>query len=406
MNNMWVIFEREYLERVKKKTFLIATLLTPLIMPLIGGLAYFLGTLDSGEERIVYVVDESNMFSDGFEIDDYTIKMDGRPLDSAKNDLEKDRIFGVLYIPSFELSDPKGITFESKKSPEITFTNKFRNPIKNKIDSLKLIEFDIDPEVADKLKTSVSIERLSMGDDGKSKESNTELSFGLGYVMAFLMYMFVFIYGSFIMQSVLNEKTSKIVEVIVSSVKPFQLMLGKVLANAAVALTQFAIWIILMTVIVTFASSFIGYDPAAAQTEAVTSVAADAGIGNKEAQEMAVKVLDKIYSVPWFTVIGLFIFYFLGGFLLYGALFAAVGSAVDSLQEAQQFMLPITIPIIASIILMSVVLQNPEGIVAVVLTMIPFTSPVLMMARVAYGFVNDAFNWRISGYIMACRKNL
>ena len=311
--------------------------------------------------------------------------MDERPLDSARNDLQNDDIFGVLYIPSFELANPEGITFESRKSPEITFTNKFRNPIKSKIDSLKLVKFNLDPEVVAKLKTSVSIESLTMSDSGESKESNKELSLGLGYGMAFLMYMFVFLYGTMIMQSVLNEKSSKIVEVIVSSVKPFQLMLGKVLAIAAVAFTQMAIWIILMTVIFTAASTILGYQyqPDASQIEIIDSVSQDGAI-NGAVDEKVEQVLNTIYSIPWGTVIGLFLFYFLGGFLLYGALFAAVGSAVDNLQEAQQFTLPITIPIIASMAFMVIVLKDPDGTASNLLTMIPLTSPILMMARVAY----------------------
>ena len=200
--------------------------------------------------------------------------------------------------------------------------------------------------------------------------------------MAFLMYMFVIVYGNFIMQSVLNEKTSKIVEVIVSSVKPFQLMLGKVLANAAVAFTQFAIWIVLMVTITTVFSTIFGFEPASTSPE-MTEVLNEAA-NNKEIQNTAQKFLEQVYAIPWATIISLFLFYFLGGFLLFGALFAAVGSAVDSIQEASQFVVPITLPIIASIALMAIVLQNPDGNISVILTMIPFTSPVLMMARTAY----------------------
>lgn len=382
MNKMWVIFEREYMERVKKKSFLIATLLVPLILPAILGLALWLGSLESGEERIVQVVDDSGLYQEGFDISGYTIDVTGQPLDSAMENLKNDEIFGVLYIPKINIDNTEGIIFESKKSPELTFTNKFKNPIKAKIDSLKLIEYELDPEIVAKLKTSISIETKTMDDSGKSKDSNQKVSFFLGYGMAFLMYMFVIVYGNFIMQSVLNEKTSKIVEVIVSSVKPFQLMLGKVLANAAVAFTQFAIWIVLMVTITTVFSTIFGFEPASTSPE-MTEVLNEAA-NNKEIQNTAQKFLEQVYAIPWATIISLFLFYFLGGFLLFGALFAAVGSAVDSIQEASQFVVPITLPIIASIALMAIVLQNPDGNISVILTMIPFTSPVLMMARTAY----------------------
>ena len=382
MSKMWVIFEREYMERVKKRSFLLATLLVPLILPAIGGLSFWLTSMDSGEERIIQVVDESGLYQDGFDISGYIVEVSDQPLDSVNELLRNDEIFGVLHIPNINIANTDGITFESKKSPELSLKSKFKGPIKEKIDSLKLIEYDLDPEIVAKLKTSIVIDGKTMDDSGASKDSNTEISFGLGYLMAFLMYMFVIVYGNFIMQSVLNEKTSKIVEVIVSSVKPFQLMLGKVLANAAVAFTQFAIWIILMVSITMAFSAFIGYEPTTVNPE-INEVLSEAA-NNKEIQDGAQKILDKIYAIPWVSIIGLFLFYFLGGFLLYGALFAAVGSAVDSIQEASQFMLPITLPIIASIALMGVVLQNPDGNAAVTLTMIPFTSPVLMMARIAY----------------------
>ncbi|MEL6558164.1 MAG: ABC transporter permease [Bacteroidota bacterium] len=384
MNKMWVIFEREYLERVKKKSFVIATLLVPLILPAIAGLAIWLTSLDSGEERIVYVIDESGLYQDGFDINGYTIYVEDIPLDSARDELKYDEIFGILYIPKLDINNTSGITFESKKNPEITFTNKFRGPIREKIDSLKLIEYQLDPEIVAKLKTNIRIESKTMTDDGESKDSNREISFFLGYAMAFLMYMFVVVYGNFIMQSVLNEKTSKIVEVIVSSVKPFQLMLGKVLANAAVAFTQFGIWIVLMLTITTVFSAIVGFDPSASSSPEVNEIIQEAA-KNKDFQQESQKYLEKLYAIPWASIIGLFLFYFLGGFLLFGALFAAVGSAVDSIQEASQFVLPITIPIIASIMLMGVVLQNPDGNISTILTIIPFTSPVLMMARIPYG---------------------
>lgn len=379
---MWVIFEREYLERVKKKSFLIATLLVPLIFPAIIGLTVWLTTIDdSGDSKTIRVVDEAGLFPEGFKASDYTIEMYREGIDSAKAGLKKNEVYGVLYIPELDINDPKGFEYHSKKNVGFAFLNKFERPIRQKIDSLKLIELNLDKEIVEKLKTNIDIQDYNVSDDGQSKKSNTEIATGMGYAMAFLSYMFVFIYGGFIMQSVLNEKTSKIVEVIVSSVKPFQLMLGKVLAIGAVAITQFGIWIILMILTTFLAGSLIDYQPGGEEMEAIQTAVRE----SDKTTRAITGVLDAIYALPIGSIIGLFLFYFFGGFLIFGALFAAVGASVDSLQEAQQFTLPISMPIIASIAMMSVILKNPDGAVATFLTMFPLTSPILMMARIPFG---------------------
>ncbi len=386
MNNMFLVFEREYLERVKKKSFLIATILTPLLFPLIIGLAIYLTQVSDDEEKNIEVIDKSGLFAETFDFTDMTVTFSDKSLDEAKTAVSSGDVYGVLYIPSLDLDDPKGIQFFSKSNPGLGFLSRFRRPIRDQIEDLKLERLNIEKEVIENLRTSISISTFNVTESGESKKSDSAVASALGYIMAFMIYMFVFIYGSFIMQSVLNEKTSKIVEVIVSSIKPTQLMLGKVLANAAVALTQFAIWIILVTVFTTALTAVFGYDPQAAQQEMMMEqmeqvAAVDA---NNEVPEAVKGTLDTIYSLPIGRIVGLFIFYFLGGFLLYGALFAAIGSAVDSIQEAQQFMLPVTLPIILSIILMGAVLANPDSLTSVILTMIPFTSPVLMMARIPF----------------------
>ncbi|MFT4737121.1 MAG: ABC-2 type transport system permease protein [Cyclobacteriaceae bacterium] len=384
MNNVWLILEREYLERVKKKSFLIATLLTPLIFPLIIGVSVFLTKMDQDEDRVVYVVDETGWFSDGFTIDDYTIQMSQDNLDETRAKLtgEDKDIYGVLHIPAMELSDPQGISFYSKTSPGFNFLGKFKDPIRDKIRDMKMTELNLDRELVDQLRTSFDIATFNVSESGESKKSSSAIASGLGYVMAFLMYMFVFIYGGFILQSVNNEKTNKIIEVIVSSVRPFHLMMGKVLGVGAVALTQFAIWITLMVVFTVGSSVFFGYTPASEDQQAINEAVT---VVQNEAPEMVKNMLDVVYSLPIAQILTMFIIYFLGGFLLYGGLFAAVGSAVDTIQEAQQFMLPITLPIIASIVLMSVVLANPDSATSITLTLIPFTSPILMMARIPFG---------------------
>ncbi len=387
MSNTRFIFEREYLERVKKKSFLLATILTPLIFPAFIGIVVYFTQLDDNGERKIEVVDESGLFAEGFNITEFEVNMSDRSIDEAKAALNDGEYYGVLHIPKLDLDDPQGIGFYSKTNPGFSFIGKFRGPIRDRIEDLKMEELNIDKAIIEQIKTSVSIATFNVSETGESKKSDTAIASGLGYVMAFLTYIFVFVYGSFIMQSVLNEKTSKIVEIIVSSVKPTQLMLGKVLANGAVALTQFAIWITLIFVFTTALSGIFGYDPQAAQQQMVEEriEMAQEIAGEQEIPPVVKDTLDAIYSLPIAQIIGLFLFYFLGGFLLYGALFAAVGSAVDSIQEAQQFTLPVSLPIILSIMLVGVVLNNPDGGASVALSMIPFTSPILMMTRLPFG---------------------
>ena len=226
-----------------------------------------------------------------------------------------------------------------------------------------------------------SIEESSSSDSSEIdiKKSSSGLAFGLGYFNGFLIYMFVFIYGSFILQSVLDEKTSKVVEVIVSSVKPTHLMMGKVLGVGAVAFTQIFIWIVLVFSISTFTSIYFGID----SVETSQIVASEQEID--KSKEMVMGFYEMFASVDIKKIIIVFLIYFMGGFFLYGAFFAAIGSAVDNLQDASQFTLPISLPIIGSLMFMAVILENPEGNASIFLSMFPLTSPILMMARLSFG---------------------
>ena len=226
---------------------------------------------------------------------------------------------------------------------------------------------------------SVDSDLSSGTDEVGVKQSNSDVAFGLGYFNGFLIYMFVFIYGSFILQSVLDEKTSKVVEVIISSIKPTQLMMGKVLGVGAVAFTQIFIWIILVTSISTFTSMYFGIN----SYETTQIVQSEEEINNSK--EVVKGIYEMFGTIDIKKTVFIFLIYFLGGFFLYGAFFAAIGSAVDNLQDASQFTLPISLPIIASLMFMGIVLNNPEGNASIFLSVFPLTSPILMMARLAFG---------------------
>ena len=298
----------------------------------------------------------------------------------------KRQIYGALEIPKLDIYNPDELRFYSKNVPGGDLISGIESLIENKIRELKIQDLKLNEESLEKLRTRISMQTYSVDSDLSSgtdevgvKQSNSDVAFGLGYFNGFLIYMFVFIYGSFILQSVLDEKTSKVVEVIISSIKPTQLMMGKVLGVGAVAFTQIFIWIILVTSISTFTSMYFGIN----SYETTQIVQSEEEINNSK--EVVKGIYEMFGTIDIKKTVFIFLIYFLGGFFLYGAFFAAIGSAVDNLQDASQFTLPISLPIIASLMFMGIVLNNPEGNASIFLSMFPLTSPILMMARLAFG---------------------
>jgi ABC-2 type transport system permease protein len=379
MNKVWLIVQREFLNRVRKKSFLIATILLPLIFPGIMAVLIWVAVEQkkNAAKETVYYIDESGYFKpDTAKF--YFKKFDGS-LDDAKRAIVNVESFGLLHIPAIELSNPTGIALYTSVDPSQSQVGDLEQLIANQLRDQKMNKFHIRQQLLDSLKTDVSIQRLSLA-GGEEKESDSKVLSGVGMASGILMYMFIFIYGAQIMQGVIEEKTSKVVEVIVSSVRPFQLMLGKIIGLASVGLLQFTIWMILISTVSTVVLGAFGMEMQSQEFAAQYGQQA-ATMQNQGAMQM-VKMLGQI---PFGFVIFNFLFYFLGGYLLYGALFAAVGSAVDSPPEAQQFMFPITIPLLISYFgLFIFVLDDPNGPVSVWLSMIPFTSPIAMMGRIAF----------------------
>ena len=384
MKQIFLVLKREYSTRVKKKSFLLATILIPLIFPaVIFGIVY-LGTSDGDSSKEVYVLDESGYFQDSFSNAGYTYTYLTSNLEDAKAKLQEDDVYGLIHIPEIDLDDASktrysDFSFYSETNPGNQAMNGFEGEIKRKLEAVKLDRSGLDPAVINSLKVSVSLNSFNLSESGEAKESNTNLSSAVGYVFGFLIYMFIFIYGSQIMQSVLDEKTSRIVEVIVSSVRPFQLMMGKVLGVGAVGVTQLLIWIVLM-----FTLFSVGITALGGGMETMTGQM-PAEVDMTQNQEIAANIQGMLDTIPVAQIVVSFLFYFLGAYFLYGALYAAIGSAVDSIQDAQQFMLPIMLPIIVGIVSLTFVLQDPHSPMAVTLSMIPFTSPIVMMARLPFG---------------------
>ncbi|MGE0930170.1 ABC transporter permease [Peijinzhouia sedimentorum] len=388
MNKVLLIIQREFLSRVQKKSFLIATILTPLIFPiLMGGLIYLaINEQKSVKQDVVRVVDESGRF-DFTETSRFYFVESEMTIDEAKEDLNNSDDFGILHLPDFDIYNPTGIAIYTKSNPSLTMIGDLENSIKNQIEDMKLKESGVDPAVLEALKTSVSVRSINLSETGEEVESSAGLSFGVGYAGGFLIYLFIFIYGAQVMQGVIEEKSNKIVEIVVSTVKPFQLMLGKVLGIASVGLAQLLIWIILISVLSMAVFSFFGLtSPSDAMMDQVAGNVTQVSGDDFASNPKVVEIMEMVNNIPFAYIISVFLFYFVGGYLLYGALFAAVGSAVENPSEAQQFMFPITIPLIISIIgLFMFVLNEPNGQVTFWLSIIPFTSPITMVGRLGFG---------------------
>ena len=387
MHKIWIILEREYLQRVKKKSFILSTILTPLIFPLFIAITVFVLSTEESEERIILLLDQNNFIEDSLEFQNNVLIKSYKEISDIQYQIDNGQIYGALEIPKLNIYDPKDLKFYSKNVPGGDLISGLESLVESRIRDLKIQDLNLNEESLKKLKTRIFMETytidLDLTEDSDEevavKQSNSDLAFGLGYFNGFLIYMFVFIYGSFILQSVLDEKTSKVVEVIVSSIKPIQLMMGKVLGVGAVAFTQIFIWIILVSSISTFTSMYFGIN----SYETTQIIQSEEEISNSK--EIVKGIYEMFGTIDIKKTILIFLIYFLGGFFLYGAFFAAIGSAVDNLQDASQFTLPISLPIIASLMFMGIVLNNPEGNASIFLSMFPLTSPILMMARLSFG---------------------
>lgn len=399
MSKIWLIIKREYISRVRKKSFIIMTLLTPLLLATFMILPGLLISM-SGDSETVMVLDKSGLFEGKLENkkDLNFIPLAGT-LDQAKTIYQETDNTALLYIPEMSLDNPEGFVVYGKKNISIQTQVRLENMLEKEIESQRYLASGLDREMLDKIKANISLTAINLSDQGE-KDNNAIITSVAGVVGAVIIYFFIFMYGVQIMRGVIEEKTSRIVEVMISSVKPFQLMMGKIMGIAAVGLTQFLLWIILSFIAVTGVSAAFGVDaaPSPAAQYAAGQVAAqgeesggddEAVQQDSEKDEFASTIQDVKQSFANLNI-GLificFIFYFLGGYLLYGSLFGAIGAAVDNETDTQQFMMPITIPLVISFIMSySLVLKNPDGPVAFWMSIIPFTSPIVMMVRVPFG---------------------
>lgn len=380
MNKIGLIIQREFSTRVRKKSFIIMTILGPILSVALFVLPAYLATLP-GEERVVLVLDTVHLMDNDkgkeglkFEyIDPRVFDLEG-----AKKLLKETEKYALLYIPDGGNMDPdwikKKTTLYTEGDASIGTVNYIENRLASYIQLQKLKLENVDPEAVKRSQTVVNLNTINI-EENEEKASAAETKMIVGYVSGFLIYIFVFLYGAQIMRGVIEEKTSRIVEVMISSVKPFELMLGKILGLASVAILQFVIWLLFGGLMYFLAANFILTD---------TLDAANVGAIAQESSKIQ-DIFNSINSIDFPMVIGSFLFFFIFGYLLYGSLFAAIGSAVDKESDTQQFMLPVSLPLIAAIIVLFTALDKPDGPIAFWFSMIPLTSPVVMMARIPFG---------------------
>ena len=384
MDKIWLVVQREYLARVKKKSFLLATLLTPLIFPVILGAFVWIAEEEKDNQslRIIEFIDETGLFFMESS-EQYAFTTSIKDVEGAKKKVQEGERYGFLYIPKIDLSNPSGIQFYGIENPSLSLLDYLETSLKRKIENHRLFEFGVDPEILKKIKTSVAIQSVVLGESGEEKVTDSTVNYSIGFLAGILIYMFIFVYGNQVMQGVIEEKSSRIVEILVSSLRPFQLMLGKIVGIGAVGLTQFLIWIVLISTLSTLVFGVWGMQmPQQQVLELTNPELAQTSADNTELTQL-IQVLG---GIDFLTIISSFILYFLGGLLLYGAFFAAIGSAVDAPSDAQQLMLPITIPLIISYLgLFVFVLQDPNSMVSFWLSIFPLTSPIAMMGRISFG---------------------
>ena len=387
MNHLSLITKREYLNKVKNKSFIVMTFVSPIIMVAIFALVAYLTQLNNDKVRVISVLDQSGLFVDEFNDTDntkYDILTD-IDLDDAKTIVKESENYGLLYIPKADSIDAIAdkIKFYSQDSPSLMVMQNIEDRIEEKARNIKLKDSGLDPAVIDKLNININTNLETFEGEATSK-LGSGLKLAFGGAAGYLLFMFIIIYGNMIMRSVIEEKTSRIIEIIISSVKPIQLLLGKIFGTSLAGITQFVIWVIIGGILMVGVTAVFGLnisESQMAQQEVINQVS-----NNAEMQKEVATLMQEILNLPLANLVIMFILFFIGGYLLYSSLYAAIGAAVDNETDTQQFMMPIIMPLILAIYVgFFTVIENPHGMVSQVFSYIPFTSPVVMLMRIPFG---------------------
>ena len=409
MKKILLVIEREFMTRVRKKSFIVMTILTPFLFAALMVVPMIIATMEDKSEREIAVIDDAGIFKNKITETEYLkfTFLEGVKVTDLQSTFKDSNYYAVLYIGPMVANSPDGVLLYSDKQPSMDITSHISTAIKNEVEAQKLMTYDIEnlDEILKNIKTSIKVRTIKWTKDGEAKESSSELAFGVAYILSFLVYMLIFLFGTQVMRGVIEEKSSRIVEVIISSIKPFQLMMGKILGIAAVSLFQILVWVVLTFGLVTAASSILLDSPSevASQTDAVSNIMDQPGVAQSMPegvadQSFANEMMTALSNMNFVLIIGGFLFFFIGGYLLYAAMFAAVGSAVDNEADTQQLVMPITIPLIIAILVMVSGLRSPDGALTFWFSMIPFTSPIIMITRLPYGV--PTWELLLSGFLL------
>ncbi len=384
MSKIKLIITREYLNRVTKKSFLIMTLLTPFIIIALGAVPALLAQIKDTDTKTIAVIDRTGKYAELFESNEtYKFAPVDAPNTSALEyfNTQDGATYGVLMITGDLLKTPGAMTFYSDKTANMGLKKAIITPLEEFLRNEKIDSYQIEGlrQIVQNLDIDLDLTTVKWNEDGNTEETSADLAMAMGFIFTFLIYIFIFTYGGMIIQSVVQEKTNRIVEVIISSVKPFDLMMGKIIGVSLVGFTQLIIWGIVLTV----ASMILGIGgttelPMGASQEMMT---AQSGLLSAD---MLQKINGMLAGVNFPLIIGCFLLYFMGGYLLYASLFAAIGSVVDQEEDTQQFMIPVTMVIIFAFYAALYSVENPDGPLAFWGSIIPITSPIVMMVRLPY----------------------
>ncbi|WP_290696747.1 ABC transporter permease [Lacinutrix sp.] len=394
MNHLPLIIKREYITKVRNKAFIIMTFLSPLIMIGLFSLVAYLSQLNNKKQKSITVLDESGQIKSIFK-DKETVKytiLDNITLENAKVIVEAQESYGLLYISDFKTNtgvdtiDYKknvAVKFYSSETPSVGVISSLERKIENYLKEINLKTKGVDFVTLKNAEVDITINQENFTGEKTSKvDSYAKLFFGIA--AGYLLFMFIIIYGNMIMRSVIEEKTSRIIEVIISSVKPLQLMLGKIIGTTLAGITQFGIWIILGSILIVVASFIFNIDFTQVNTpqQELMTQAMESPNANANMQLF----LNSFFNMPLANLIVAFVLFFISGYLLYSSLYAAIGAAVDNETDTQQFMFPIIMPLMLAVYVGGfTVVEDPHGTVATIFSFIPFTSPVVMLMRIPFG---------------------
>lgn len=380
MRNLKLIIRREYLARVRNKTFIIMTFLSPLILVGMFMLVGYLSMLNSSEQQIIGLYDETGIFSSDFKDGRQVQYLDFSNLsfEEALVKVREQEYYGLIYIPEIENGEVGQIQFFGLEPPGLGTVQTVEKTISERLTKRELMKRGIDISAMEAAEVKVDVEIQNFSGQRTSKMSNY-IKMIFGGIAGYLLMMFIIIYGNMVMRSVIEEKTNRIIEIIVSSVKPIHLMLGKVLGTSLAGLTQFSIWVVLGAILLWITSFTLGIDVLSTQKEQMEMM-------EQMAQSDLSLFLADVYNLPLLSLFVFFVIYFLGGYFLYSSIYAAIGAAVDSETDTQQFMFPVILPLMLGIYVgFFAVIENPHGTISTVFSMIPLTSPIVMLMRIPFG---------------------